>query len=73
MTPSIPKVFRNIHVLPHAHYIQIDAKFLLHLLKNNFYSRNLTPLLHVTKIALSIAELLEASTFCDIFTSFHSG
>ena len=70
MTPSITKVFRNIQVLPHVHYISINADFLLNLLKNNFYLRNLTPFLHVTKMALSIAESFRNIHFLPHFYQF---
>ena len=66
---------------------QINTDFLLNLLKNIFHSENLTPLLHVTKTALSIADvsfatflyqfcatfLLVFTSFYLIFTSFYSG
>ena len=77
-------VFRNIHFLPHFHYFQkwvryvifqVNADFLINQLTKHFYTRHLTPLLHLKKkIALSSEECFRniyfSPHFHHIFTRF---
>ena len=63
---SIVKVFRNIHFLPHFHYLkkwvrlvtsQINTDYLINQLTKYFYTRHLTPVLYFKKrFALFVAE-----------------
>ena len=74
---SIPNIFRNIHFLPHPLFqsfvtFQLNTDHLINQLTKYFYTRHLTPLLHLKKIALSIADAFRKThIFHHIFTSFH--